>query len=88
MRRYSVSSIRCSTEKFEHMQNKRKCKTADNMYRITGNQTNKQIRSRDGAEATLEQNSDSLTLEEFLIEFKKKSDLLNVIDYKHTVKRP
>jgi hypothetical protein len=55
---------------------------------ITGNQTNKQIRSRDGAEATLEQNSDSLTLEEFLIEFKKKSDLLNVIDYKHTVKRP
>ena len=52
---------------------------------ISGNMVNKRIQGRDGAVATLNSNMEMLTLEQFLIEFQKKSDLLNVIDYKHPV---
>jgi len=52
---------------------------------ISGNMVNKRIQARDGAVATLNSNMEMLTLEQFLIEFQKKSDLLNVIDYKHPV---
>tara|TARA_Y100000052_G_C2954215_1_gene89187 strand:+ start:1049 stop:2338 length:1290 start_codon:yes stop_codon:yes gene_type:complete len=52
---------------------------------ISGNMVNKRIQARDGAVATLNSNMEMLTLEQFLIEFQKKSDLLNVSDYKHPV---
>ena len=52
---------------------------------ISGNMVNKRIQGRDGAVASLNSNMEMLTLEQFLIEFHKKSDLLNVIDYKHPV---
>jgi len=55
---------------------------------ITGNMSNRRIYARDGAQASLASNSDTLALEKFLIEFQKKSDLLNIVDYKYPVKRP
>lgn len=51
---------------------------------IKRNSTNKNIQSRDGAEASLELN-DELSLDDFLIKFQKQSTLLNVVDYKKVI---
>jgi hypothetical protein len=58
-----------------------------NGIKITNNTVNKRIVSRDEAQAVLEGNSESLTLEQFLIELQEKSDLLSVVDFKYPVER-
>ena len=49
---------------------------------IINNNVNKRIQARDGAVASLQNNTEALTLEAFLITLKEKSDQLNIIDFK------
>lgn len=53
--------------------------------KIVNNAANRRVQSRDGAEATLELNVDNLALDEFLIEFQRKSDSLKIVDYKYPI---
>ncbi len=49
---------------------------------IINNRVNKRIQGRDGATASLQNNVEALSLEDFLIVLKKKSDQLDVVDFK------
>ncbi len=52
---------------------------------IIENNVNKRIHARDGAVASLQNNTESLTLEAFLLKLNEKTELLNIVDFKAPV---